>query len=241
MPPPASSPLKQWENAFGATPCEESCEMTDIGCCPNPKIPSTALSDFVKSPVCEVLHLFHDPPSEAMTSKLKLPNKRISTSFAFNFTHDISPEDNRSWSICGHWTPKNLVKMHQVWYIIAGCPTAISILEGVCALIILTRTGSIRWLNSEIAYLVRTRDQWSCWRAPGIKGIELNLWEKTSICVENYRVYCSYCRREATGLNYVKGRIWQRKRCTWSPLDTGQPLQELQLTHRTSLPVSICT
>lgn len=31
------------------------------------------------------------------------------------------------------------------------------------------------------------------------------------------------------------------KKCTWSSLVLGQPLQEVQLTHKTSLPVSICT
>uniref|UniRef100_A0A2P2K3K6 Uncharacterized protein MANES_11G154800 n=1 Tax=Rhizophora mucronata TaxID=61149 RepID=A0A2P2K3K6_RHIMU len=56
MPPPPSFPFKQWENTFGVMPCEASWEMTDISCCPNPKIPLTALSDFVKSPVCNVLH-----------------------------------------------------------------------------------------------------------------------------------------------------------------------------------------
>lgn len=64
IPPPALSPFKQWENTFGVNPDAESCETTDIACCPNPKIPSTALSDFVKSPVCEVLQLFHNPPSK---------------------------------------------------------------------------------------------------------------------------------------------------------------------------------
>lgn len=33
----------------------------------------------------------------------------------------------------------------------------------------------------------------------------------------------------------------KRKPLTPSPLDLGQPLQELQLTHNISLPVSICT
>jgi len=62
-PPPLLSPFKQWENTLGAIPCEESCEITDMPCCPNPNIPSTALSDFVKSPVCWMLQLFHSTTS----------------------------------------------------------------------------------------------------------------------------------------------------------------------------------
>lgn len=56
-PPPVLSPLRQCENTLGAIPCEESWEITDISCCPNPNIPSTALSDFVKSPLCWLLQL----------------------------------------------------------------------------------------------------------------------------------------------------------------------------------------
>lgn len=66
IPPPVSSPFKQWENTFGATPCEDSCEMTEIPCCPNPKIPSTALSVFCKTPEAKVLHLFENSPFEAL-------------------------------------------------------------------------------------------------------------------------------------------------------------------------------
>lgn len=175
MPPPASSPLKQCENAFGATPCEESCETTDISCCPNPKMPSTARSDFVKSPVCVVLHLFHDPPSKARIPTSNQQKKRIQLLSQAWKTNYSSPKGNGSRRIRGHRPPKNCVKIQQVWYIISRGPTAISILESICTLIVLTRTNSIRRLNSSTASLVWTRDQWSCWRAPSIKEIERNL------------------------------------------------------------------
>jgi hypothetical protein len=72
MPPPLSEPFRQWENTLGDTPRELSCEITDSWCCPNPKIPSTALSAFVRSPDCELLHLLgrnwniHEPVNNCL-------------------------------------------------------------------------------------------------------------------------------------------------------------------------------
>jgi hypothetical protein len=38
-----------------------------------------------------------------------------------------------------------------------------------------------------------------------------------------------------------KNKLKKRQNLTPSPLDWGQSLQELQVTHKMSLPVSICT
>lgn len=72
MPPPASSPFKQCENALGVIPCEANCETTDRLRCPNPKIPSMALSVFVNCPLTDVLHLIQvDRPITRSISNLK--------------------------------------------------------------------------------------------------------------------------------------------------------------------------
>lgn len=57
IPPPSA---RQCANEFGAIPCEESWDMTDKPCRPNPKTPSTAPSDVAKIPVSIVLQLLHN-------------------------------------------------------------------------------------------------------------------------------------------------------------------------------------
>lgn len=149
MPPPPLSPLKQWENDFGATPCEDSCEMTDIACCPKPKIPSTALSDLVKSPFCKVLHLF----SQTFHEKRENDKSQILKDFTTSL-----PKQNRSRRILNQGIPKNRVEMQQIWHIVARGSAAISVLECVTTLIALSRAQWIRGLNPETTSLIWTRD-----------------------------------------------------------------------------------
>lgn len=89
--------------------------------------------------------------------------------------HENSPKNYRRSRICGHGSLKNGVQMHHIWHIIAWCPTPISILESVGALVVLAGTCGIWWLYSIIAPLVRTSDHWRCWWTSRVKKIELNL------------------------------------------------------------------
>lgn len=113
-------------------------------------------------------HLRHVFQLQTNKNRIQLLSQAWKTNYS-------SPKGNGSRRIRGHRPPKNCVEIQQVWYIISRGPTAISILESICTLIVLTRTNGIWRLNSSTASLVWTRDQWSCWRAPSIKEIERNL------------------------------------------------------------------
>ena len=154
--------------------------------------------------------------------------------------HDSSPENYRRRRICCHGSLENTSEMHQVWYIIAWCPAAISILECVSALVVLTGTTGIWRLHSAPAPLVQARYEWRCWWTPWVEIIKLNLQENSSNddIDKSLAFYWSYCNTEQDfELNLQMSQI----ELTWRPLVWGQPLQEPQLTQRTSLPVSICT
>ena len=58
IPPPKSSPFKQWENTLGVIPREDNCDRTDMGPWLKPNIPLTEARVPAKSPDTEVVHLF---------------------------------------------------------------------------------------------------------------------------------------------------------------------------------------
>ena len=171
IPPPPFSPFKQCENTLGATPCEASWEITDIPCCPNPKIPSTARSGFTKSPVCEVLHLFQ--------KENKVKSSGLYWWF-LNIDEINSPEHNLSGWVWDKRASNNHVKLQEIRDVVPRGATSISILKRVSAEVVLNRTAWVRGLNAPAASLVRTWDWRRCCRAPWIKVIQLNLQNRAS-------------------------------------------------------------
>lgn len=177
MPPPPFSPFKQWENTLGAIPCEASWEMTDIPCCPNPKIPSTALSDFTKSPVWEVLQLVPEKQSHIATNKVK-SNGPYWWLWNKGFAEINSPKHNRSRWVWDQRASHNHIKLQDIRYVEPWSATSIPILKRVSTKVVLNRTAWIRRLNTPTASLIRTWNRWCCYRAPWIKEIQLNLQKK---------------------------------------------------------------
>lgn len=148
--------------------------MIDKLCCPKPNIPSTALSGFDKSPVCDVLQLLQDATKETIINQ---HSKQMIPSSTWG-VHSSLPKDNISWSVWSWWIPNNCVKMHYVCHIKTWSATSVSVLEWINALIIVTRTVRIKTLSSKSTSIIWTFDHRSCrwrWR---IKGFKLNLREK---------------------------------------------------------------
>lgn len=151
-------------------------------------------------------------------------------------SHGSLPENNGCWRVSHQRLPKNHVKIKCIRHIITWCPTSISILKRVTALIILRRADSGGALQCRSAHWIWAWHQCSSWWASSIKEIELNLHQKTKC---KYKI-ASLCHKIETMKGHHKNKL-RRQNLTPSALDWGQSLQELQVTHKMSLPVSICT
>lgn len=179
IPPPLSELFKQWENTFGATPREDNCEITERSCCPNPKIPSTALSGLVNSPVWVLLHLFQKPTKISMspTPKVQERQQKWKASPESKLLRS-SPKNNTSGRIHSWIIPNNCVKRQRIRHIISWCPTPVTIFKFIIALRIwrLRRAACLSCLSSRSAYFIRTSNPRSCWRSLQTEGVEPDLY-----------------------------------------------------------------
>ena len=135
------------------------------------------------------------------------------------------PEYKGSRGVYSQGTGDDSIKVDEIWDVVTRSATSITVLESIGTEIV-GRTAGFR-LEIGGTSLVWTWNHWSWGWGSRIKETQLNL--ETQKRVKN-KVRSYRC---------IRGKL--TKMYTWSSLVLGQPLQEEQATHRTSLPVSICT